>query len=338
MAATMKDIAERAGVSIGTVDRALNNRGRINPEVAARIRRIAQEMNYRTNSLAKSLSMRGKHQRIAIVFHVQGNTYFDEIERGIHRAELAMQDFGIELAIYRSIPFDVEDQIHQIDCAMNDRATALILVPINDPRIRSKIEEIQKLAIPVVFLTNFLSDVPVFASVHGDYVRSGQIAAGLIRQLLPTGGKVLFLTNPLTMLGHFQRVEAFKKQLRISCPNITECRIVELPVLKSEHYAAAEQALQEYPCDAFVFNGHAQAGLAALEKEARHFPTVFYDLPPITRQALIDCRIDAVIFQNPEQQGYQAVNILIEYITADILPKQTEQLIPCGILIPESLN
>ena len=34
MAGTIKEIAERAGVSRGTVDRALNNRGRIKPEVA----------------------------------------------------------------------------------------------------------------------------------------------------------------------------------------------------------------------------------------------------------------------------------------------------------------
>ena len=37
MAGTIQQIAELAGVSRGTVDRALNNRGRINPEVAKRI-------------------------------------------------------------------------------------------------------------------------------------------------------------------------------------------------------------------------------------------------------------------------------------------------------------
>ena len=41
MAVTMEDIARLAGVSRGTVDRALHNRGRINAEVAARILFIA---------------------------------------------------------------------------------------------------------------------------------------------------------------------------------------------------------------------------------------------------------------------------------------------------------
>ena len=46
MAGTIKEIAEKAGVSRGTVDRALNNRGRVNPEVSRTYFEIAREMNY----------------------------------------------------------------------------------------------------------------------------------------------------------------------------------------------------------------------------------------------------------------------------------------------------
>lgn len=49
MRVTLNQIAEAAGVSRGTVDRALNHRGRINPEVAERILQIAKEMGYRRN-------------------------------------------------------------------------------------------------------------------------------------------------------------------------------------------------------------------------------------------------------------------------------------------------
>ena len=48
---TLQQIAEAAGVSRGTVDRALNNRGRIRPEVEERIKRIAREMGYQPLSL-----------------------------------------------------------------------------------------------------------------------------------------------------------------------------------------------------------------------------------------------------------------------------------------------
>ena len=55
MAVTSQQIAELAGVSRGTVDRALHNRGRVNPEVADRIRKIAEELGYRPNSIGQAL-------------------------------------------------------------------------------------------------------------------------------------------------------------------------------------------------------------------------------------------------------------------------------------------
>ena len=47
--ATIKEIAALAGVSRGTVDRVLNNRGAVNPETAEKIRKIAKELDYKPN-------------------------------------------------------------------------------------------------------------------------------------------------------------------------------------------------------------------------------------------------------------------------------------------------
>lgn len=61
--ATMRQIAEQTGVSISTVSLVLNHRdqGRINPEVASRIRKVAQELGYRPNTLARSLRTNRTH-------------------------------------------------------------------------------------------------------------------------------------------------------------------------------------------------------------------------------------------------------------------------------------
>ena len=67
MAGTIKEIAEKAGVSRGTVDRALNNRGRVNPEVAERIFEIAREMNYQPKR-KKKVYNQGKKIRIVKIF------------------------------------------------------------------------------------------------------------------------------------------------------------------------------------------------------------------------------------------------------------------------------
>ncbi|MFO7576442.1 MAG: LacI family DNA-binding transcriptional regulator, partial [Pelovirga sp.] len=57
---TIKEIAGIAGVSRGTVDRVLNNRGKVNFEVEQRVKEIAKRMNYRPNRAAKALAARKK--------------------------------------------------------------------------------------------------------------------------------------------------------------------------------------------------------------------------------------------------------------------------------------
>ena len=66
MAVTIQQIAELAGVSRGTVDRALNHRGRINPQVEERICRLADELGY-VPKRRKKPENRGKNQKIGIV-------------------------------------------------------------------------------------------------------------------------------------------------------------------------------------------------------------------------------------------------------------------------------
>ena len=56
MGVTLQQIAEAAGVSRGTVDRALNDRGRIKPEVAEKIKKIAEEMGYQPNRAGRALA------------------------------------------------------------------------------------------------------------------------------------------------------------------------------------------------------------------------------------------------------------------------------------------
>ena len=74
MAVTIQQIAEKAGVSRGTVDRALNNRGRINPEVAEMVKRTAEEMGYVHKARKRQKNAGGK-KKIGIVTQLSGSSF-----------------------------------------------------------------------------------------------------------------------------------------------------------------------------------------------------------------------------------------------------------------------
>ena len=66
MRITTKDIAKLAGVSRGTVDRVLNNRGQVSQEVKEKVLKIARERGYKKNVLASNLA-RNKKIKISVV-------------------------------------------------------------------------------------------------------------------------------------------------------------------------------------------------------------------------------------------------------------------------------
>ena len=86
MGVTLNEIARAAGVSRGTVDRALNNRGRIQPQVAERIRHIAEEMGYTPNANARALALTSHRRMFGVILQFIETPFIQEILRGIMTA------------------------------------------------------------------------------------------------------------------------------------------------------------------------------------------------------------------------------------------------------------
>ena len=97
---SMKDIAQRCGVSVATVSKALNDQPDIGPETRARIRQTAEEMGYVTNSAARALKA-NRTYNIGILFVDDMNSgltheYFSSVLENLmntHRASF-MQNSG----------------------------------------------------------------------------------------------------------------------------------------------------------------------------------------------------------------------------------------------------
>ena len=218
MAITIKKIAEIAGVSAGTVDRALNNRGRVKPEVAERIRTLAQELNYQPNSVAKSLSIKNKGLKIAVILHIVRNSFFDEVIQGIKKAAKEISDTGIQVVIKTCKDFDADYQLKLIEEALSEDVKAMAIVPINSPLIKNKINELTENGFPVVLLTAILEDTNSLAYVGCDYRRAGKILAGLINLITRGKANLGVLSPTFQMCGHLYRVNSMCDYFSTHCP------------------------------------------------------------------------------------------------------------------------
>ncbi len=139
------------------------------------------------------------------------------------------------------------------------------------------------------------------------------------------------------MLGHRQRIAAFRTQLQLSRPGIEIRDVVELPIDETKSRRIVAAALRKHPCRYILYSGNAKAGITAIRTSGLETASIFYDLSAASREALRDGVIDAVIYQNPHRQGYRAVEILFEYFTANKRPATNPEMNDCAILLRESL-
>ena len=146
---TIKDIADLAGVSRGTVDRVLNNRGAVSPRTAEKVMEIVRALDYRPNKAGTALAARKKNYRIGVILFSEHNPFFDEVMEGVQEKADELQDYGFTV-VTRRVEFDVEAQLLAIRQLRELGIHGLILAPCNHPRIQEKIDELVGAQIPVV--------------------------------------------------------------------------------------------------------------------------------------------------------------------------------------------
>ena len=135
MAVTIQQIAEKANVSRGTVDRSLNNRGRINPEVAKRILQIAEEMGYVPRGKKKTIDKKA-NIKIGVVTQLAKASFMLEINRGIRQAGEELKNWGVEIVLREVFSVDENEQVRAIEELAAEGIQGLALMPVDCDRIR----------------------------------------------------------------------------------------------------------------------------------------------------------------------------------------------------------
>src|SRR5690606_41039660 len=102
--ATIHDVAKACGVAPSTVSRALSRPGRINPETAQRIAKVAEELGYRS-ATPSALAGRATEARRIVLLSVPDltNPVFAEIARGAQETAMSL-DYTVQLADFQESP------------------------------------------------------------------------------------------------------------------------------------------------------------------------------------------------------------------------------------------
>ena len=144
MRATIKMIAEKAGVSIGTVDRVLHDRPYVKAEVRERILRVMEELDYHPNRMASALALSSTPRHLTVVQPVWVGYVYEEMAAGVARFLEEHRDFNVSVEVLEYPQEDVGTCLRQMEKAVRDGAQAIALCATDCLEIREKLAELQK--------------------------------------------------------------------------------------------------------------------------------------------------------------------------------------------------
>ena len=91
MRVTIKMIAEKSGVSRGTVDRVIHNRPSVKPEIRERVQAVIEELNYQPNMTARALAKSNVTKTIGVLIaNTKEGIFEDEVKTWIDDAQTSL--------------------------------------------------------------------------------------------------------------------------------------------------------------------------------------------------------------------------------------------------------
>lgn len=325
MAVTLKQIAELAGVSRGTVDRALYNRGRINPEVAERVRSIAKELGYQPNRAGKALAMAKKPMKIGVIAQATETPFMHLLLEGIEDARREVSNLGAEILLRTIIGLDIQKEIQLIDELVAEGISCLAIAPADDNILRDKINELADNGIPTVTFNADIDGSKRLCFVGQDGELSGRACASLTSAIIGNHGLVLPISGHRHNRSHTTRIKGFCSEMERCFPQVELLPVSFCQDDDAFTQQVTETTLREHPDLAAIYvaaNGQAGVcrGLARMGY-TNSVRVICYDLIPNNIKNLLDGRIDFLIGQDAHAQGYQPIMLLFNYLFAGIKPE-----------------
>jgi LacI family transcriptional regulator len=315
---TINEIAKRANVSIGTVDRVVHNRGRVAADTAQRVQKIIKELGYKPNIFASHLSRaKAYHFGVVIPNQEQDSTYWKASVAGIDKAVAELNRYRVKVKYFfydRYLPAKFNRLEGQI---LSSGLDGLLIAPVLHEPVSNLIHKLPK-SLPYVFVNTTIQELSPLSFIGQDSAQSGLVCGRLMGLFVPKPSTIaVILTVPND--SHIrQRANGFRAAFRNdTMVTVKEYELFELE--KREKSAAVIGSIFNDNPDLegiFVANVATHYIAEYLQKYYRHKKIflIGYDLIEKNIAFLKVNIINFLISQKPERQGYEGIYALYRHI------------------------
>ncbi len=235
--ATIRDVAQRAGVSTMTVSRVLNNSGYVSAEARTRVQSAVADLGYVPNTLGLSLRFK-RTQTLALVVTDITNPFFTSMARGVE--DVASQR-GFSTILCNTDESETK-QADYLTILLQKRVDGILLVPARSAA--APVQWLQQRNVPVVIIDRRAPGAQVDC-VRGESEAGGHDLAALLYDL--GHREVVTLTGPASVSTASERVAGFMRAARERGISPGPERVIYGHFTVPSGYAMTQQVLRLHP-------------------------------------------------------------------------------------------
>ncbi|MDX7951292.1 ABC transporter substrate-binding protein [Lichenihabitans sp. Uapishka_5] len=274
---------------------------------------------------ASALPAAAADKTVALVLGVKGSPFYQALQCG---AQAKAKDLGLSLTVSAPDQFAADSQIPVVNAVAATKPAVAAIVPTDTQALVAPMKQLSQMGTQVITVDQTIND-PSFVKteVLTDNEAGGKLAAEAVNTLTGGKGKVLVITQPPGSAAQDARVTGFEKAIK-AYPGLTYLG----PQYQSDDPQKAAEivtsSLSAHPDLAAIFSSNDQGAIGAITglRQAGaigRVKVVAYDAATAEVNAFKNGAIQALIAQNPKQEGEAAMQAAADLIAGKTLPKTT---------------
>lgn len=179
---TIFDVAARAGVSKGTVDRVLHNRGEVSSKSAEKVRRAIEELHFEPNFYASLLATRKNHVIACILPEIVPGEFWEKIYNGFLAGGEAVANLNISTKVFHYDQYDADSFSRACEALLDSNPSGVVIAPLFKSGTMKLVETLAARGIPYVYVDTKLEESEYFAYYGMPMYKSGYLCAALLTE------------------------------------------------------------------------------------------------------------------------------------------------------------
>ena len=340
----IKDIATMAGVSAGTVDRVLHNRGRVSEEALKKVKKALKKIDYQPNLIARSLASKKICRIMAVMPSFLAGEYWSEVNKGISKAEQEFADYHLEVQgrffnQYDKVSFDaIVEEVKQEDYQ------GVIIATLFKESTYEFTKWLDKKEIPYILIDAYIEKTNCVAYYGTDSYKSGYIGGRLLFEKIKNEDNILLFNIISKGSVESTQVSARENGFRdyLSKTNYKGSIFpvsvsVATPELNKKTLDM-HMDRKDRPRAGIIFNSRVHIPAEYFTKYMEiDFFLIGYDAIEANVFFLKNGIVSHLIAQRPEVQGYNSVKALFHYLALKHEATKMNYM-PIDILVKENID